>query len=168
VLAGELMAEGHALDEVQASAAQILREGQPLTASALLAEWELEYGLSNVLPDGTPLSVEQRRAAIQAKLTLRGGQSRGYFIALVGKLGFPAATINEFNPATCVGTCNDALYSESDKAVWRMNLPALGGQFSATCNSNCNSALASWGSGVVEAMIKQFKPADTAVVFAYV
>jgi len=167
LLSAELAAEGSALDAAQASAAQLLREVMPATVSAMLAEWEYEYGLSDVAPDGSALSKEQRLAALRAKTTLGGGQSRGHFIAMAEALGFAPVTITEFAPATCLNHCNDSLYSEEDRAVWRLNVPLAGGHFSATCNSNCNSPLASWGSDVLEQTIRLFKPADTEVIFAY-
>ena len=167
LLSTELVAEGAALDAVQASAAQVLREALPATVSAMLAEWEYEYGLSDIAPDGSALSVEQRLAALNAKTTLRGGQSRGHFIAMADAFGFAPVTITEFAPATCLDHCNNSLFSDSDRAVWRLNISQTGGQFSATCNSHCNSPLASWGSSVLEETIRLFKPADTEVIFAY-
>lgn len=166
VLSAELTAEGNALDIAQASADQMLREMHPQTAQALLPEWESEYGITSVA-NSIQLSLEQRRVQVYTKKTMKGGQSRPWFIKAAERFGFNGATITEFKNATCNSNCNSALYSESDLSVWRMNMPLVGGQFSATCNSNCNSALGSAGTDAVESYIKQFKPADTVVMFAY-
>jgi uncharacterized protein YmfQ (DUF2313 family) len=84
---------------------------------------------------------------------------------MAAKFGFTGATIDEFAPATCNSTCNDALYGEQDRFVWQMNLPSAGGMFIANCNSPCNAPLGSWGSGALENTIRTLRPAHTTVIF---
>lgn len=167
ILSAELYAEGRALDEAQRNADLILDEIDPRTARVTLADWERVLGLPDSCVVGAVQSVEQRQASIMAKWTMRGGQSRKFFIALAEKLGYPGATITEYQPATCNSTCNDALYSEGDRSVWTINLPSAGGIYYANCNSDCNAALASWGDAAVECAISKYRPADTVVKFAY-
>lgn len=160
VLSAELDAEGAALDTNLLNTDGIHEEVDPRTTYSLLGEWERVAGLS-----GLNLSAEQRQAALVAKLSAHGGQSRPYFIAMAERFGFPGATIDEFAPATCNNTCNDALYGEPDRFVWQMNLPSAGGMFIANCNSPCDTPLGSWGTGAVENAIRTLRPAHTTVIF---
>lgn len=168
VITAELFAEGNALDEAMRNAEFILREADPRTTVTLFTEWERVAALPDEGSAGIVLSIDQRRTALIAKLTMHGGQSRKFFIDLASSLGFPGATIDEFRPMTCNDTCNDVLASEADRFAWRINLPASGGVFFATCNSDCNSALASWGNALVERAINKFRPAHTTPIFSYV
>ncbi|MFA7399232.1 MAG: putative phage tail protein [Sideroxydans sp.] len=160
VLSASQGAEGSALDGVLESASSIHNEADARSTYSLLSDWERVSGLSAL-----NLSVEQRRAALTAKLSAHGGQSRPYFVAMAERMGFSGATIKEFKPATCNGTCNDSLYGEPDRFVWQMNLPSAGGKFIANCNSPCNSPLGSWGTGAVENAIRALRPANTTVIF---
>lgn len=163
VVSAELEAEGKALDEARATAAQILHELDPRTASVTLLDWERVYGLF-----GVDLGIDQRRAAVSAKATMHGGQSRPHLIGLAEKLGFPGTTITEYKRANCNSNCNDALYSDADLFCWTLNVDALGGYYAANCNSNCNSALGSWGYSTLEKLINLYRPAHTRVLFNYV
>jgi uncharacterized protein YmfQ (DUF2313 family) len=114
-----------------------------------------------------PQTLEQRRAALNAKIIERGGQSRGYFLAIAARYGFPNATITEYRRSTCNDNCNSVLVGPNDLFVWKITLPATGGSFVATCNSSCDTALGGWGHALVEAAILDDKPAHTTVLFAY-
>jgi uncharacterized protein YmfQ (DUF2313 family) len=146
----------------------LLNEFIPGNAFELLADWERVLGLPDSCTANINLSIDQRRAAVGAKLAAIGGQSRQFFIDLAASLGYPGATIDEFRQMTCNDTCNDALNSLDDHYVWKINLPSSGGVFTANCNSDCNSALATWGNTLLECMISKRKAADTDVIFAYI
>lgn len=163
LLTVELTAEGNALDAAQRAADKLLDEAFPLTAYSLLSDWERNAGVS-----GAGLSVDQRRAQIDAKMNEKGMQSRGYFLAIAARFGFPNATITEYRRATCNDNCNVAIWGPDALFVWTITLPATGGVFRATCNSNCNAALQSWGHSLVEGAISEDRPAHTTVLFAYV
>lgn len=146
---------------------ELLNEADPRTTTELLPDWERVAGLPD--PCVTEeLSIEQRRAALVTKLTLLGGQSRAYFIAMSEALGYEDTTIDEYLPMTCNDDCNDALYSEDDRYVWQINLKSDGGIFIANCQSPCDSPLQSWGDEIIECRINRYKPAHTTVIFAYV
>jgi len=162
MIAVELAAEGNALDAAQANAEQLLNEFDPRTVYSLLPDYERLYNLS-----GSGLSLEQRRAQLLAKVNERGGQSRGYYLALAARYGFPNAVMTEYRRATCNDNCNSALVGQNDLFVWRLSLPATGGSFRASCNSPCNAPLASWGHSLVEGAISEDRPAHTTVLFAY-
>lgn len=159
--ADEFAREGMRIDDV-------LNESIPVNVRELLTDWERVLALPDSCTSAVDLSIEQRRAAVGTKITAVGGQSRQFFIDLAASLGFPGATIDEFRPMTCNDTCNDAVFSQDDRYAWRINIPSSGGTFLANCNSDCNSALASWGNTLLECAITKRKAADTDVIFAYI
>lgn len=151
-------------------AAQLLDEADPRATSELLVDWERIAGLPDpcVVASGATQTVDQRRAALVAKLISLGGQSRQYFIDLAAALGYPGATIDEYRPFTCNSNCNDAPWSEADRFAWQINLPSLGGTFVMNSDSPCDSPLAAWGDEAVECRIQRLKPAHTTALVAYV
>ena len=157
----EFAREGARIDD-------LLNESIPVNVRELLTDWERVLALPDSCTAALNLSIDQRRAAVGTKITSVGGQSRQFFIDLAASLGFPGATIDEFRPMTCNDTCNDAIFSLDDRYVWRINIPSSGGTFIASCNSDCNSALASWGNTLLECAITNLKAADTDINFAYV
>lgn len=146
----------------------MLNEADPRTTYELLADWERVAGLPDPCVTADNLTVEQRLAALVAKITMRGGQSRQYFIDLAASLGYPGATIDEFLPMTCEDDCDDALWSEDDIFTWQINLPSDGALFIATCDSPCDTPLQSFGDEAIECRINRLKPAHTTVIYAYV
>lgn len=74
-------------------------ESDPAAAFELLPEWERTAGLPD---DCAPAdaTLEERRAALVARLAGRGGQTVGYFEALAAALGYDA-TVTERRPFTC-------------------------------------------------------------------
>ena len=154
--ADEFAREGKRVDD-------LLNEFIPTQERELVPDWENLLGLSPA-----SLSIDQRRAAVGNKLATVGGQSRQYFIGLATLLGYTGMTIDEFSPMTCNGNCNNALTSVDDAYVWRVNLPAAGGVFTASCNSDCNSPLSSWSHALIEGVFRKLRAADTDVIFAYV
>lgn len=146
---------------------ELINEADPRSTTELLLDWERVAGLPDVCVT-IDQSIEQRRAALVSKLTMIGGQSRAYFIALAQSMGYPGATIDEFSMMTCNDDCNDSVYDPAAQFAWRLNLPAsTGGIFNMTCASDCVSSLRSWGDQAVECRVNHYKPAHTSVIFAY-
>lgn len=148
----------------------LLNEFIPVTVRELLPDWEQILGLPDSSTINLNLNIDQRSAAVAAKFTIEGGQSIPTYIKLAAAFGFPGATISEFRPMTCDDTCNDAIFSDDDRYVFAVNMPASGGGFLATCNSDCNCALGTWGNSqtMVENAISRRKDADIDVIFNYV
>lgn len=161
-----LSANAIELARVSARADQLLNEADPRTTSELLTDWERIAGLPDTCVTAD-LTVDQRRASLVSKLTSLGGQSRAYFIALASSLGYPNATIDEYQPMNCNDNCNDVLNSGADRFVWQINLAQQGGTFIANCNSTCDSPLQAWGDETIECQINRYRPAHTNVIFAY-
>lgn len=142
------------------------RESFPAAATELLAEWERSYGL----PDecgGEGDSLEQRRAALLARIAESGGQSRAYFIAVAAALGF-AVTITEFRPARIgAAAIGDPIYSEGWIFTWRINAPESTVIAARIGLSSIGDPLRSFGNTRLECVIRRIKPAQTTVLFAY-
>lgn len=152
---------------IDARADDLIRESDPRTTSELLEDWERVAELPDQCVTVTQ-TIEQRRVALTSKLTMQGGQSRKYFINLATSMGYAGATIDEYRPMNCNDDCNDALYSESDRYFWTINLPSTSGIFVMNCNGSCNDSLQAWGDEAIECRINKYKPAHTTAIFAYV
>jgi uncharacterized protein YmfQ (DUF2313 family) len=166
-ISAELEAEGAVLDQALQSAFALALEMEPESTSALLPDWERNYGLPDECLEGEAQSKDQRRAALLAKITGIGGQSRPYFISLAAALGYADAEVTEFRPATCNDHCNSPVCGEEWRIVWRLDLLQDSALFIANCNSACDDPLQAWGNRQLECMIRRYKPADTTLLFAY-
>ncbi len=138
-------------------AAVLCEELDPRTANELFDEWETFAGLPDPCIGELP-TLSQRRAAVVARLTATGGQSRQYFIDLAASLGF-TATISEYDGV------NPALI---DQFYWQMDLPLNGDIVEFDVGSTVNEPLRNWGTNeLLECVIQRLKPAHTTVIFSY-
>lgn len=89
-----LLAMADGLADAHNRAEDLIEEADPRTTLELLEDWERLCGLPDA---GASLgeTIAARRAAVVARLTATGGQSRAYFIALAAAMGF-AITITEY------------------------------------------------------------------------
>lgn len=163
----ELLAEGYALDAAEWSGDQILQEMDPRTCSMTLPDWERVYGLpeSCIAQAGISQSIAARRAALVAKVNMRGGQSRAFFIALAAALGY-SITITEWAPQT---TEHDSEYPVTDEPyrfIWQVN-SSLYNLRELTTEDDTEMATAEWGNTLLQCVINRYKPAHTYVIFAY-
>lgn len=147
----------------------LIEEVDPRTATELLPDWERVLGLPDDCTASLALSLIERRMLAWQKLTEVGGQSKAYFIELAAKFGEPGITITDgFRPMTCNDDCNDALYSQADRFVWRVNVPHPAANVRPmNCNDDCNDALQMYALSLAECPLSERKPAHTTVIFAY-
>ena len=166
-LAAELAAEGNALDRSQSSADQLLLEIDPRTASVTLADWERVYGLPDtcVAAAGIVQSFAERRAALVALVTMLGGQTKAFFIALAAALGY-VITITECKPQTTECDSEYPVQDEQYEFIWMVNA-SLFSLRELTTEDDTEMATAVWGNKLLECRINRFKPAHTYVIFAY-
>lgn len=166
-IAAELAAEGAALDAAAATADGILDEADPRTTSALLADWERVAGLPDgcVAASGIAQSSTQRRAALVAKITLRGGQSAAYYVALAASLGY-VITVTEFDMHDVEDNVEHLLYGGPWQFAWQVNAAedTIG---VLTVIDTVDDPLAWWGNELLECVISRLRPAHTHVIFAY-
>lgn len=164
LLAAELDAEGAALDAAQIAAELILTEADPRSTSYLLPDWERVLGLPDPCAGQLP-TIDLRRAAVVAKITQRGGQSRPFFIALAAKLGF-IITITEFSQYSVISPVNAPLCGWPWCFTWQVNAQLNTVRYLSVI-SGVNEPLATWGNALLECAIGRFKPAHTVVQFSY-
>ncbi len=147
----------------------LFEEADPRTATELLGDWERVLGLPDDCMTEVALSLPDRRRLAWAKLTEIGGQSKAYFIALADRYGEHDVKIDDgFRPMTCNDDCNDLLYSEADKFVWRVRFqhPAENARL-MHCNDTCNDALQLYSQALAECPLTERKPAHTTLIFSY-
>ncbi len=142
----------------------LLRERDPRTAAELLADWETECGLPDPCT-GQSESTDERRARVHARLTARGGQSRGYFKRLAQALGYDV-TIEEFRVLTCEDPSDGGLNPFPWPRAWVVH---AGAQLvrELACDGTCAEPLRTWGDQALECTIRRYAPAHTTVHFAY-
>lgn len=150
---------------VDARGADALAEGDPRLTAELLADWERVAGL----PDGcvqAAQGVQERRAALVAKLTMRGGQRRSYYMTLADALGYDI-TITEFPPFVAGGAAGDLVTNGDWAHAWQVNASATEIRPFQVGRGVAGDALASWGSELLECVIRRLKPAQSTLLFAY-
>lgn len=143
----------------------LVAEADPRTTVELITDWERVCGLPDDCAPAGGGTLAERRAAVVARITARGGQSRPFFIDLAARLGY-AVTIDEFRPFTCDSSCDDAVNDEEWWHVWRVNAPETTVR-EFTCDSPCDEPLATWGNEILECNLGRLKPGQTHLIFGY-
>lgn len=163
----ELAAEGAALDLAQWSADQILLEMDPHTCTVTFADWERVYGLPEayVLAAGGEQSSAERRAALVAKVTMLGGQTKAFYISLAAKLGY-TITITEMVVHSTEQDTEAAITDEQYRFIWVVN-SELYNLRESTTEDDTEMATVVWGNVLLEWAIRRYQPAHHYVIFAY-
>lgn len=165
-LTGLLDAWAQELARLDAAATNVLGEIDPRTLFDLLTDWERVAGL----PDECSAlgeTLQQRRGALWARLTGRGGQSKAFFIELAKAIGYDIA-ISEFRPFQAgVSQAGDDLTNETWLHRWMVRAPETTVFEFKAGQSVAGEPVRSWGDAVLECSISTRKPAHTAVSFAY-
>ena len=162
---GALAAE---LARVDGRVRQLVDEDDPRIAAELLLDWERVAGLPDtcVALSGQNQSIAQRRAARVARLTMLGGQSKAYFIALAASLGY-TVTITEFRPFRAGQSRSGDPVATNWQFAWQVNAPLNTVTPFRAGNAVAGDQVNSWGNKLLECVLSRFKPAHTTVVFAY-
>lgn len=138
------------LVRIDGRADDLLNEADPSTATELLTEWERIVQLPDHVQTALSGTLAQRRLDVLRKLTLRGGQSRQFFIDMAAAFGY---TVRIEEPAQFrVGRnrCGDRLYGEGWLHyffIW--------------------STVFTVGNTTLESVVGNAKPAHTEVLFYY-
>lgn len=148
---------------------QLLKEADPRTASILLPEWEEFAGLPDTCSKSVATTLQERRQAVVAKLTMRGGQSKAYFQALAEKLGYEV-TITEYRPFTCGRSkCGETLGGDQvNRFYWKCTVPGP-----RLTNFKCGASRCGEPLGKIsraedlECKFNKLKPAQTKLNFGY-
>lgn len=142
------------------------RESDPAQTVELLADWERAYGL----PDHcTPFNatIQQRQAALVARIASQGAQSIAYYVSVAAALGY-AITITEFRQFR-VGKSRvgDPLCGAAWLHTWRVNAPSVTMRYFRVGKSAVGEPLRSWGNGEMQCRLGELAPAHTVLQFAY-
>lgn len=162
-----LTALAEELARVDGRGDDLLRESDPRTTLEMLTDWETQVGLPDPCLDGVEQTVQERRNAVVARLTGRGGQSRQFFIDLAASLGY-TVTITEFRPFRAgISTAGDALTNGDWIFAWRVNAPETTITPFRAGQSTAGEPLRAWGNERLECAIERVSPAHTILQFAY-
>jgi len=158
---------GAAVHELHARAGILSeQESDPARTVELLADWERAYGL----PDHcSPLNatIQQRQAALVARIASQGGQSIAYYVAVAAALGY-AITITEFRPfRVSRSRVGDALLGVPWLHTWRVNAPTVTMRYFRVGHSTVGEPLRTWGNSELQCRLGQLAPAHTVLQFSY-
>jgi len=115
----------------------------------------------------TRTGIEQRRRALLARITARGGQSIAYFREVAAALGYEV-TVEEFRPFRFgAGRFGDPLCGEAWAFAWRVRAPETTAQAFRFGRSAFGEPLRAWGNAQLECVLTRIKPAHSVLLFAY-
>lgn len=167
-LAAELAAMAAVLDEALALGGVLDAELDPRGTYALLEEFEAAFGLPDACADVDYQTVADRRLALVTRIAARGSQQPAYYVALAEALGYPGATVYEYDPWTCTDTCAEPIATEAWRFVWALKIPGDGRITYFTANSPCTEPLANWSAvESISCAINRLKPAHTLCYFDF-
>lgn len=147
---------------VHLRADRLLEEADPSQALELLPDWERVAGL----PDAyfAPVLILDRQAALVARLSFRGDQSRASYVAAAKQLGYDIE-IQEFQPFSCTSTCVDSL-AQGFPFTCISSCVDLVGQSSWAFTWKVNTSHGS-NDALLEGMIRSRAQLHTTVLFSY-
>jgi len=155
---------GRGLADAHGRTLDLREEADPFRSVELLPDWERVAGLPDPCT-GQAETVAERQARLVARLAGRGGQSRAFFIATAGALGY-AITLEEHRPFHCLSACEDGLDPDPWRFVWIIRAPEETIRV-LTSEGGCSEPLRSWGNQALECAIRRAAPAHTTPYFAY-
>ena len=123
-------------------------------------------GLPDECSDSAEDTVEERRAAVLAKLVGIGGQSPQYFLDVAADLGFEI-TIEELSPFLIGDLIGDPLYDEAWRFTWIVNASEFTIRSFLVGSSRIGEPLRTWGNEVLECVFARLKPAHTRIQHTY-
>ncbi|TVO57516.1 YmfQ family protein [Denitromonas halophila] len=123
LLGAEADAEGARLDAAQLAASALHDEADPRNTLALITDWERVAGLPDKCSAALATTLQERRAALVARIAGGGGASRAYFMGVAERLGY-SVEIEEYRPFICgISQCGvQALNPAQMRFVWRVRL----------------------------------------------
>ena len=133
----------------------LINEADPRSTQELFTDWQREFGLPDpcVLALGGTQTGAQLRAALLGRINSVGGSTAAYFTNVAATLGF-AIHITE-----CLG-CNTPYQWQVEVSIGKSLTP-----FSFA--SDFSEPWATWGSTLLECVLKRLAPAHTDLVFSY-
>lgn len=141
-------------------------ESDPRQTNQLLPDWEASFGLPDPCTPANP-SIQQRRAALVARIASQGGQSPAYYIQVAASLGY-SITITEFATAQFgVTGFGGAFYSDAWANAWQVNAPSMTIQYAAFGASVFGDPFATFNSTQLGCVLERIKPAHTDLILNF-
>lgn len=148
---------------------KLIDESDPRSALELLTDWERVCGLPNACSAELATTLQERRAAVVARLTAIGGASPAYFIALASATGY-AIEIDEFRPFVAgLSRCGDRLNGgHAVRHQWRVRVSGPRYTPFRTGASQCGDLLGKIARAEdLECKLRRLKPAHTNLIVSY-
>ena len=161
-----LLALAGSFARLNARANNLVVDAFPKTTLELLTEWEESLGLPDPCAGPEP-TIALRQRSVVAQLTARGGQSVPYFISIAAALG-AAITVTQFTALRCDdGAADDPCNDDAWQFAWQVNMPPTVVTEMDCDNAYADDPLATWGSPVVECVLRRYAPEHCTLLFAY-
>jgi uncharacterized protein YmfQ (DUF2313 family) len=154
---------------VDARVTDLRNEADPRTAFEMLADWEAFAGLPDSCSAAGGGTIEERRAALKAKLLSTGGASEPYFRSVCEALGYEVE-IDRFRPFVCgISQCGDSLDgAPSVRHTWRVRVPGARVTYFRAGQSQVGDRLGSFSrASDLECTLNKLKQAHTKLIVAY-
>ncbi len=144
----------------------LMDESDPARTVEMLSQWEQVFGLPDACT-GELETLQERRAALIAQVTMVGGQSPGFFIAVAQNLGYEI-TITEYAPFRAgVNAAGDAAQGDAWQFAWAVNAPETTITSFRSGQSGAGEPLRTWGNTLLECAMERLNPAHTTLIFTY-
>lgn len=153
---------------IDARVTDLRNEADPRNAFEMLADWETFSGLPDTCSAGAA-SIEERRAAVEAKLLSTGGASEAYFRSICETLGYQVE-INRYRPFVCgLSHCGDVLNGPASvRHTWRVRIIGPRVTYFRTGQSQCGDLLGKLSRAAdLECKLNKLKQAHTRLIVAY-
>lgn len=168
---GQLGAIAEGLARVEQRGGDLLTEADPRTTLEMLADWERVAGLPDPCSAGIATTLQERRAAVIARLVATGGQSLAYFQGLAEALGY-RVRIREYRPFVCGKSRlgRDALNGGHEvRHVWRVGVigPRVTWFRCGASRLGVDRLGKITRAEDLDCLLKRLKPAQTTLVVGY-
>lgn len=163
-----LGALGESYARVHRRSDDLWRETDPRTTYEMLDRWEAAFGLPDACSVQGSQTILERLQALNAKVFAVGGQSRDFYIALAAVLGYPNATITEYQARRHGRARMGELYGGVDwEQVWQLNLPSPKVTVRRHGLSVHGEPYRVWGDTYLECVISHQQQGGSIVLFSY-
>ncbi|EKN5124401.1 DUF2313 domain-containing protein, partial [Yersinia enterocolitica] len=138
----------------------LMLEVDPRTTTELIDRYEQITGLPDSCAPPGVQTLAQRQQRLDAKINVPGGINKGFYLVQLAALGYPDATITQFESDVfrCTATCIDSLYAEEWRYWWQVNMPNVTQITDMTCASVYTDSLRTWGDTTAECVINKLCP----------
>lgn len=154
------------LARIDGRAAQLLKEWEPQSAFELLDDWERALGLPDDCVEG-PQTLEERRGAVLAKLTMIGGQTKAFYQTIAARLGVTVTCIDFAEFRAGFSEAGDPVSNGDWVHAVQIAAPAVNVTLFRCGQSTSGNRLSTFGNDRLECALEDRKPAHAIMIFTY-